>query len=230
MLNVVTSNRILLVTDNIDSAKAYAALLTLQGIEVSVGRPEQIDQMCEGTLYHLALIDINNRAIDALKVCRQIHCCGPILLMTYEHDERYLLEAYHLGVDECIVKPIGLDLFSAKIQAWLRRVARPENTASVLTHKGFRLHLEQRKVITPDGSIVKLSRLEFELIRLFLNNVGRILEIQWILDRVWANTDETDHDLVKNLVYRLRRKIEPDPFNPRYLQTITGYGYVFMPE
>jgi two-component system KDP operon response regulator KdpE len=226
---------VLIISDQLETAKAHAAVLSLRGLHATAAKLKDADPKVDAGS-HITLIDSNERHDERLpSVLRQVRsqAAMPLLLMTYEQDERSLLEYYRIGIDECIAKPIGIELLYVKVKAWLRRVGGPElqetNGAGIL-RSGFHLSSDRRTVTTPDGTTVRLSRLESLLAHLFFTNNGRILETEFIRARVWANTDENDSDLVKNLVYRLRRKIEPDMQNPKYLQTIPGQGYIFLPH
>ncbi len=94
----------------------------------------------------------------------------------------------------------------------------------------LRLAPARREVITTTGSAVKLTNLEFRLLHLLMSHPGQVLGSNLIIDRVWGYTGGGDTVLLKNLVYCLRRKIEPDPSQPRYIQTVAGEGYSFQPN
>jgi DNA-binding response OmpR family regulator len=94
----------------------------------------------------------------------------------------------------------------------------------------LRLDPAWRTILTADGSAIKLSTLEFRLLHLLMINRGQVLPSDIIVDRVWGYGGEGDSTLLKNLVYRLRRKIEPDPRQPRYIQTVAGEGYSLLPR
>jgi DNA-binding response OmpR family regulator len=86
-----------------------------------------------------------------------------------------------------------------------------------------------RHVTVDDGSVVKLSNLEFRVLHLLMTHRGQVLPSELIVDRVWGSAGAGDSVVLKNVVYRLRRKIELDAAHPRYLQTVAGEGYVFHP-
>jgi DNA-binding response OmpR family regulator len=142
-----------------------------------------------------------------------------------------VLEAYEAGVDEYIVKPVGPLLFVAKVIAWLRRSwTVPAEALDNLEVAGFRLDTSRRQLIIANASPVRLTNLEFRLLHLLMSHHGQVLDSNIVIDRVWGHTGQGDSTLLKNVVYRLRRKIEADPSRPRHLQTIAGEGYTFQPN
>lgn len=226
----MSNMHILIITDNQESADMLAHGLTLRGMQVDVaGINSHLRQGDDLNRYTLILVDTDKT--DGVVLCRQLRgeYTNPLLLMTYERDERYHLTVYSAGVDECITKPIGNPLFLAKIDVWLRRVQVKRPQAHELSVSSFRLDTLRRRLITPQREEIRLTLLESRLVSLFLYNPGQILETEMIISRVWNDFSVGDNTLLKNLVYRIRRKIEPAPSEPQYIQTVLG-GYVFWPE
>jgi DNA-binding response OmpR family regulator len=223
---------ILLISDNYEAATIWANGLSHRGMQVVI--PESnasIQEALENGMHDMVIIDPYDRESDGIAISRQIRPLidKPILLFTYEHDERYHLEAYAAGVEECITKPIGIPLFLSKVHAWLQRVRSDRAPRRDENHTvNFQLNLSQRQLTAPDGTVMKLSNLEARLLHLLLCNKGQVLETELIMERVWLDYDRCDPILLKNLVYRLRRKVEPDPSHPRYIQTVAGMGYIFQ--
>lgn len=151
------------------------------------------------------------------------------MLLTPGRNEAHILEVYQAGVDECIVKPVSPSLFLAKVGAWLRRSwTIPAEAMEDLQVGDVRLEPARREVAIATGSAVKLTNLEFRLLHLLMTHRGQVLEPDVIIDRVWGYAGSGDSAALKNVVYRLRRKIEPDPSRPRYIQTVAGEGYTFQ--
>jgi len=181
----------------------------------------------------LLIIDAHTFELDGIDLCRQIRAeaVNPILLFSPRGDEAHILEAYQAGVDECVVKPVSPALFLAKARAWLRRSwTVPAGALDCLQAGALRLDPARREVVTAAGSAVKLSTLEFRLLHLLMLHRGQVLSTDVIIDRVWGYSGGGDGALLKNLVYRLRRKIEPDPRQPCFIQTVAGEGYTFLPR
>jgi DNA-binding response OmpR family regulator len=114
------------------------------------------------------------------------------------------------------------------VDVWLRAadLRRSDNRQPELS---FRLDAARRSLVLPEGKAVPLTSLEARLVELFLGNPGIVLDSGAIIRRVWDEYSVGDNVLLKNLIYRIRRKIEPDPREPRYIQTTFG-GYIFQPD
>ena len=168
------------------------------------------------------------------------------MLFTYEYDERFHLEAYRAGIDESISKPIGSTLAVAKVFAWLHRTSYPPahrrngmshhpyeigiTHSQSITIPTFRIDTMERLLTTPEGKIAKLSKLECRLLAFLIDNSGVTVSPDRMMDEVWAGDPSMNVSRLKNLVYRLRKKIEPDPVHLRYLHTVPGHGYFFDAE
>lgn len=221
------------------SLRAIAAKISADSKQIGTSSLEA----CE-----LMVLDIQAYGECALALCRSARTRfdGPILLFTYEDDERFHLEAYRAGADESITKPIGIALAVSKVLAWLRRISQSLTQSSEGSHQNghhslvnhdawprvekFQMDTMQRLVTTPEGKVTKLSKLEYRLLEFFAENPGTILAPYQLLDEVWMGNPSMSPTRLKNLVYRLRKKIEPDPDVPCYLCTIPGFGYSFKAE
>jgi DNA-binding response OmpR family regulator len=226
--------RVLLVSDEPNSGRIWAYALQQMGLEVvlTASGHEALEEW-HGGGFDLLIADVHTPDLDGLALCRQIRAeaINPILLFTPRRDEAHILEAYQAGVDECIVKPVSPPLFLAKVQAWLRRSwTVPLAATDCLEAGALRLDPVRRELKMPGGSAVKLSALQFRLLYLLMNNQGQVFPPDLLIDRVWGYAGEGDRTLLKNLIYRLRQKIEPDPNRPRYIQTVGDEGYTFLPR
>lgn len=223
-------SKLFILTDDTDAARAWSHVLTRYDIETRAADYSDISEATSRiNSFDLSLVDHYQDADSALQICQRMRDATelPLILFTYETDERYHLKAYKLGVDECVTKPIGIPLFLAKTRAWLRRVSRQDDTAKELAVQGFRLDLTTRMVGTPEGKTVKLSNLECRLMHMLMANYGRILETSLLTDRIWSSSTAPDARMLKNLVYRLRCKLEVTPDHPGYIRSVPGIGYVF---
>lgn len=229
----MAGTRVLLVSDEPDSGRIWAFALQQMGLEVILtSRVEDALEAWAMGGFDLLIIDMHTPKLDGIDLCRQIRAeaVNPILLFSPRGDEAYILEAYQAGVDECVVKPVSPALFLVKARAWLRRSwTVPTGALDCLQAGALRLDPTRREVVIADEGVVKLSTLEFRLLHLLMNNSGRVLPSELIVDRVWGYSGEGDNTLLKNLVYRLRHKIEPDPGQPCHIQTVAGEGYTFLP-
>ncbi len=226
--------RVLFVSDDLETAQLWAFGLNQKGLETVVARSarEALDYWAKDT-YDLIIINVYSAQIDGIELCRclRTEIVNPILLFTHSSDESYLLAAYEAGADECVVKPIGVRLFLAKVMAWLRRSwTVPAEALDTVQAGELRLDPARRQLTKPDETVVKLTNLEFRLLHLLMTHQGQVLETNTIVERVWGFSGSGDSTLLKNVVYRLRRKIEADPGQPRYLQTMAGEGYAIAPN
>jgi len=229
----LADGRLLLVSDDPETGRLWAYAFSQWGLEVVlVGSAEEALDRWGMESFDLIIVDYHGLQLDGIDVCRTLRAeaISPILLLTPSGNEAHVLEAYEAGVDECIIKPIGPPLFLAKVRAWLRRSwTIPAEALDTLQVGDLQLDPSRRRVMTATGSVIKLTNLEFRLLQLLMSHPGQVLESDVIMDRVWGYTGGGDSVLLKNLVYRLRRKIEPEPSEPRYVETVSGEGYTFQP-
>lgn len=226
--------KMLLISDDPEAGRIWTYTLGQKRLEITTARSvEDALQHWGEAGFDLIVIDVYTRHLDGVDACRRLRfeAIAPILLFTPQSDEVYILEAYRAGADECVAKPISPSLFLAKVNAW-RRVSRAIaiDTLSELKAGDLCLDPARRDVKKGSGSAVRLTRLEFRLLYLLMSHRGQILQSEVIVDRVWGYTDCNQSALLKNAVYRLRRKIEKEPRQPRYIQTVAGIGYVFEPD
>ncbi len=218
--------RVLIICDQSDTAPLLGYMIREKGlnaiIETSVERA--MNRVLEITP-DLIVVDVNashSERISLIKKCRSVSK-KPILLFLPAHHEREILEAYRAGVDECIVKPISPAIFLAKIIAWSRRSV-PVQT-SPLKPSQLQLDSAKRLARTPEGEEIHLTNLEFRLLRLLMNRPSYVFRSEEIIRTVWGVTDPSDQTPLKNVVYRLRKKLGTR--REYMIQTAPG-GYSFQ--
>ena len=223
---------VLVVSDQPETARIWAFTLKQMGLEVCLaGFSERTLQLWSEEYPDLIVLEVYDNTADVFDFCHRLRdeAAVPILFLTSRNDEAFILEAYKAGADECVPHPVSPRLFMAKIQAWLRRsLVVPSATLDILQVGGFLLDPDRKAVMIPTGEMVKLTNLEARLLYLLMSHQGWILETDYLVERVWGHFGEGDSVLLKNVVYRLRRKIEPDPSQPRYLLTESSIGYKFQ--
>jgi DNA-binding response OmpR family regulator len=155
----------------------------------------------------------------------------PVILLTSNREEPYILEAYDAGVDECIIKPISPSLFHAKVKAWLRR-SWSVPTGALDPLKIGKVHLvpSEQTVAIEGGNPIHLTNLELRLLFILMGRPGRTVSAEELIQRVWGYSGEADNTVLKNVIYRLRRKIEAEAAEPPIIQTVAGVGYKFVSE
>lgn len=220
--------QIWLITDDVDSGRVWTYSLRHRGLEVVLlGRVQDAVQNENARSCRFIVVDVHVPRPENLHICRELRSqvSVPILLLTAQGDEISLLEAYRAGVDECIVRPVSPALFAARVDVWLRHSGVPRGLERCLEVRDLRLHEDRRSVTDGHDHVIKLTKLEYRLLRVFMSNPGRVLSPHEIMDRVWGYGGGGDIGLLKNLIYRLRQKIEPNPARPSYIQTEHGIGY-----
>jgi two-component system KDP operon response regulator KdpE len=156
---------------------------------------------------------------------------NPILLLASRQDEEYILEMYNVGVDEYIVKPISPAIFVAKTLAWLRHSwTMPVALLNKIRVGKMSLLPEERMLAIQDRGSIKLTNLELRLLHVLMSDVGKTISTDELISRTWGYSEEADNTLLKNMIYRLRRKMEVNPADPRIILTAPGSGYKFVAD
>lgn len=165
--------------------------------------------------------------IDRIRDLRE-QAVIPILLLSGDRTDKFMLEAYHAGVDEYILKPIHPALLQAKVRAWLRRSwSIPVDMLDSLKVGDVRFLPSERSIVLDHQPPIRLTNLELRLMFYLMSHAGRTVTAEELCHRVWGNYVEGKKTTLKNVVYRLRSKIEMDPAHPHYIRTIAGVGYRF---
>ena len=178
----------------------------------------------------LVILDVNLPRLSGLEVCRRIRAASrtPIMMLTVKSAEEDQVQALDLGADDYLTKPFSPRTLLARVRALLRRAG--EEKPMPLAAGAFTLDLELQSVAVRGGDPVRLTRLELRLLQILLANAGHTLPAERLLAHVWGSRGSGDRQLLKQLVHRLRQKIEAEATEPRYLVTISGVGYALRPE
>ena len=218
--------RVLIVCDQRETAPLLGYMIREKGlhaiIETSVQRAME---RALGVDADLIVIDVNAPHVERIRLVKKYRASSkkPILLFLPAHHESEILEAYHAGVDECVVKPVSPAIFLAKISAWSKR----STTAPLppLTPPPLRLDSAHRLALTSEGDAIKLTNLEFRLLRLLMNRPGHVFKNDEIIRAVWGIEAGDDQSALKNVVYRLRKKLGEE--REFMIRTAPG-GYSFI--
>jgi DNA-binding response OmpR family regulator len=172
----------------------------------------------------LVVLDINMPALSGFQVCEAIRARSrvPVMMLTVRGEEEDLVRALGLGADDYLTKPFSPRTLLARIRALLRR-AGMESTAPVAAGR-ISLDLAEHTVCIGDAEAVRLTKLELRLLQMLLANAGRTVSSERLLVQVWGHRSGGDRQLLKQLVHRLRQKIEADPAAPALLRTAAA-GY-----
>ena len=195
--------------------------------------PSNTLQRCELETPDLIILDLHlphEQIVELVKSLR-VEMVTPILLLTSPRPEEALVEAYHAGVDDYLIKPVSPSLFNAKVRVWLRRSwSATTSTLDPVKIGGMHIFPGERMIMKNNGEIVHLTNLELRLLYNLVARPGETVTTEELNQRVWGYTGEVDNTMLKNVVYRLRRKIEADPANPLIIQNVAGVGYRIAPE
>ncbi len=173
------------------------------------------------------ILDLQLPDIDGLEVCRRIRKAGdvtPILMLTARDAVNDRVEGLDAGADDYLVKPFDLAELLARLRALLRRHGAGDGLADVMRFEDLTLNPQTREVFSGDRA-VDLTKIEFDLLELFLQHPRQVLTREQILDLVWGyNFDSGTNSLAVYIGY-LRRKLEGDDETKRLIQTVRGVGY-----
>ncbi len=220
--------RILVVEDDPGIALGLEDDLRLEGYEVELARDgEGAGQRAREQNFDLILLDIMLPRKDGFQVCRELRHAGvgaPIIMLTAKTQEAEKVLGLEMGADDYVTKPFSPIELRARIKAVLRRTSGA--TPGVYRFGDNELDF-RRCELRRKGKIVDLSSLEFKLLAAFVKNRGQVLTRDQLLDAAWGSDVHVTDRAVDNHVVSLRRKIEPDTGEPRYIISMRGMGYRF---
>ena len=173
----------------------------------------------------LAILDINLPGGSGFDICEGIRKQSriPVMMLTARGEEEDLVRALDLGADDYLTKPFSPRTLLARVRALLRRAGLEAGGA--MTAGMLRLDLESLVLHVGDAAPVKLTKLETRLLQILIANAGHVVGTERLLTHVWGHRGSGDRQLLKQLVHRLRQKIEEDPAVPKVLKTESGAGY-----
>jgi len=221
--------KILVVDDDLELLNLISFALRQAGYLV-LEAPDGIEalRVFEAESPDLLILDFNLPRLNGIEVLKKIRAHGsatPVMMLTVRADEEDQVHALDQGADDYLTKPFSPRALLARVRALLRRagVERP----APLEAGDFSLDAERQSVRVREGDPVRLTKLEFRLLQLLLANAGHTLPVDRLTGHVWGYRGSGDRQILKQLVHRLRQKIERDPAAPEYLVTISGVGYAF---
>ncbi len=178
----------------------------------------------------LVLLDVMLPGIDGLEVCRWIRARSsvPVIMLTARGEEADRIVGLELGADDYVTKPFSPREVVARVRAVLRRGSHLPETTGPISFDGVVIDAGAREV-TRDGRALRLTAREFDLLHFLAEHPRRVFGRDQLMDRVWGYRAATDTGTVTVHIRRLREKIEPDPSEPRFIETVWGVGYRFVP-
>jgi two-component system response regulator RegX3 len=229
----VAETTILVVEDEDSFIDALTVGLSREGFRVRVARDgSEALELFDAVRPDLVLLDVMLPKISGVDVCRELRRQSqvPIIMVTAKSAEIDTVVGLEVGADDYVTKPYRLRELVARIRAVLRRTPLTDIATSPsgdAMQVGDVMLDQERHEVSIRGSAVRLPLKEFELLALLLENAGRVLTRDTLIDRVWGSDYVGDTKTLDVHIKRLRAKVEPEPSNPTHIVTIRGYGYKY---
>lgn len=232
------TSKILVVDDDMRLRALLERYLMEQGYQVrSAASAEQMDRLLERENFHLLVLDLMLPGEDGLSICRRLRQQGnpiPIVMLTAKGDEVDRIIGLELGADDYLPKPFNPRELLARIKAVMRRQTQdvpgaPAQQEAQISFGEFSLDLATREMYHGDESIALTSG-EFAVLKVLVTHPREPLSRDKLMNLARGRDYSALERSIDVQVSRLRRLIEKDPANPRYIQTVWGLGYVFVPD
>ena len=198
-----------------------------QAIEAGTGE-EALRKLKENPDIGVAILDIMLPDIDGFEVCRRIRATSKqigSIMLTARTQEMDKVTGLMTGADDYVTKPFSPAELTARIDALFRRIGGDRNADAELLSQGPFVMNTRNHTLEKNGNRIRLTQVEYSILRLFMQNPGRALSREEILSEVWGRDYEGELKIVDVNIRRLRIKIEDDTANPTYINTVWGFGY-----
>src|SRR5579884_1467557 len=223
---------VLVVDDEPDIQHFMRRNLELRGFKVSLaGNGLEALAFFEKGNFELVILDIMMPGMDGLEVCRRIRqrSTVPIIMLTALGEEADKIAALDQGADDYLTKPFGVGELLARVKAVIRRSHWEETPLSIATRRFGNLEIDfEQHCVWRDGTIVKLTPMEFALLQELALHPGKICLHEALLKRVWGPEYSSETEYLRVYIGRLRRKLEANPAKPAYILTEPGIGYYMV--
>jgi len=220
--------RVLVIDDEPQILRALSTNLRARDFEVDLAQTgaEGLRRAAD-RLPDLVVVDLGLPDIDGVEVVTGLRgwTTVPIIVLSVRDGEADKVAALDAGADDYVTKPFGMNELLARMRAAMRRTA-PADEEPVVTAGGLEIDLV-RKVVTRDGSDVKLTPIEWHLVEVLVRHAGRLVSQRQLLQEVWGPQYGTESAYLRVHMAQVRKKLEPDPSRPRHFVTERGMGYRF---
>lgn len=227
------AQRILVVDDEPQITRVLRRSLAARGYEVQVaGAGEEALQIFNAWKPDLVITDLSMPNMGGLELCRRIRGVSqtPIIVLSVQGEERAKVEALDVGADDYVTKPFGMDELLARVRAALRRgPATAVQKGEALEAGDFQVNIEGR-IVKVRGTEVRLTPKEYELLVYLIRRPNKVLTHHALLGAIWGGDYVEQTEYLRVFIGQLRKKIEVDPTEPRYILTEPWVGYRFNPE
>ncbi|SFC31390.1 Two-component response regulator OmpR [Pseudomonas citronellolis] len=231
--------KILIVDDDARLRRLLERFLDEQGYRVrAVENTEQMDRLLARELFQLVVLDLMMPGEDGLSACKRLREANnqiPIIMLTAKGDESSRIQGLELGADDYLAKPFNPRELLARIKAVLRRQAplvpgAPAGEDEVVSFGDYELYLATRELKKNGGEVHMLTTGEFAVLKALVQHAREPLTRDKLMNLARGREWDALERSIDVQISRLRRLIEPDPSKPRYIQTVWGVGYVFVPD
>jgi len=224
-------SKVLVVDDEPQITRVLRTVLTSQGYQVRTAAEGEA-ALSNFTEWRpeLVITDLYMPHMDGIELCRRIRSMStvPIIVLSVKGEEKTKVEALDSGADDYVTKPFGIDELLARVRAALRRGGGESDVASFEVGE-FRVDLEGRRVHAR-GQEVRLTPKEFDLFVYMARHPNRVITHRTLLEAVWGEASQEQPEYLRVFMGQLRKKLEADPSNPKYLVTEPWVGYRFNPN
>jgi len=223
-------SRVLVVDDEPQIRRALAINLRAIGYQVELAATgEEALKAAADQPPDVVVLDLSLPGIDGLQVIQGLRGWTrvPIIVLSVREREADKVAALDAGADDYVTKPFGINELQARLRAAVRRATPTDEQAPVVQTPDFRVDLAAKQV-TRDGGEVRLTPTEWQLVELLVRHPGRLVSQRQLLQEVWGPKYQEETNYLRIFIAQIRRKLEPDPANPRYFITEPGMGYRFQ--
>lgn len=223
---------ILVVDDEPQITRVLRTTLSAHGYDVRVANDgEMALEIMKDWAPHLIITDLAMPNLDGVELCRRVRVFSaiPIIVLSVRGQEQHKVGALDAGADDYVTKPFNMNELLARVRANLRRTPKPETPGHEVIELGdFRIDFAKREVLVA-GKEVKLTPKEFDLLVYMAEHPKRVVAHRSLLAAVWGDTSTEQPEYLRVFIGQLRKKIETDPGDPKYLLTERWVGYRFEP-
>jgi len=221
--------KILVVDDDVQIRRALRNAISARGYEViTASNGEEALDKASLELPDMIILDLAMPGLSGLEVCKEIRSWSdiPILILSVKEKEKDKIKALDLGADDYITKPFNTGELLARIRAHIRRAKQIKPLPSIIEEKGLKVDFAKHRVFLNEKEI-KLTKTEFSLLKYLIQNAGRVITYNMLLEKVWGLEYSEDTQTLRVHIGNLRKKIEIDINRPQFIITEPSIGYRF---
>ena len=225
--------RMLIVEDDPEMGMGLKDFFELKGYDVERAEDGEqgLQQITSLPPYDVVLLDVmlpERNGFEILREARKGGVGSPVIMLTVKSKEEDKLQGFELGADDYVAKPFSAEELEARVQAVLQRSHEPEpEPMDMFTFGEVEVNFDEQ-VARSNGEEIQFTALEFDILRYFIRRRGRTVSRKQLLRDVWGISGDITTRTIDRHVASLRKKIEPDPTAPKFIETVYGIGYKFV--